>query len=459
MVRSASQWMQRLRSMFRIRASETSLYKRIFKNFSISLTGSLGLSLLNIAWIAILTKSLSIADYGYVIIVVNLFSTILAFLSFRVGDALFRFYPEFNLRKEERPISGLLFVSFLLSISVGIITSVSLYIFADDIARAWYDNADLARLFRLYAFVAPLSSLTGMNQALLRLKDRYLLITTHQIIGRVLRIVAVVVMFFVLGMKGITYAVAALLIGEVYTQGSLLISMLYVLKLRLFRATPIKALRSLKPFRKNLVSTFVQTNIMGYLRLFASPGDTFLVGIFSTPEQVAFYSIATTLTRMFNLYINNARTSITPEITTLYAEGRFRHLHKFFARQFVVGVLIAAPIFLAFVLFGKPVIALLSKPQYLSAYTVILVFILNYLSSFQFIGFYPLAMVMNKLGLRNLYMLGAVFATFLAIFTVGLNALTMALLGLLRTLGLNYGFNLPLYFQIRRMARASGKKG
>jgi len=40
-----------------------------------------------------------------------------------------------------------------------------------------------------------------------------------------------------------------------------------------------------------------------------------------------------------------------------------------------------------------------------------------------------------------------------------LNALTMALLGLLRTLGLNYGFNLPLYFQIRRMARASGKKG
>src|SRR5205085_444230 len=91
--------------------------------------------------------------------------------------------------------------------------------------------------------------------------------------------------------------------------------------------------------RSDLTSCLLNSNLSGYLRIGITPGDVFVLGLFSSPSQVALYGLAKQLTAPLSLLTTNTQTAISPEITSLIAKRRFQQLQRFVV-QYLVPALI-----------------------------------------------------------------------------------------------------------------------
>ncbi len=105
-----------------------------------------------------------------------------------------------------------------------------------------------------------------------------------------------------------------------------------------------------------------QTNLAGYFRLAFSPGDIFLLGLFSTPTQVALYGFAAQLAKPLTVLNSNLQVALTPEVTTLWADQDVHRLRQL-TRRYIIGVGAVAAVLVAVAAFlAEPIILLISTP-------------------------------------------------------------------------------------------------
>src|SRR5205807_9521185 len=130
------------------------------------------------------------------------------------------------------------------------------------------------------------------------------------------------------------------------------------------------SMRALGPHRSELLGTIWHVNLAGYLKLVFSPGDMFLLGLFSSPTQVALYGLARQLTAPFLVFQNNAQTAITPEITALWGTRNLRRMKRLVVRYVVWAFFVSSAMIIAAFSLGRPLISWLSRPEYLMALPV-----------------------------------------------------------------------------------------
>jgi O-antigen/teichoic acid export membrane protein len=205
-------------------------------------------------------------------------------------------------------------------------------------------------------------------------------------------------------------------------------------------------------YRRRLTSTFFDVNLYGYFhKLTAAPGDTFLLGVFSTPSEVALYGIAQQIVRAVVILQNNIQAALTPEVVTLWSKSKVRQLYRlavyYSASTLGVG---AIGVLLVFLLAG-PVVVLISKPDYLDALPVFYVLVLAVYISLSTLPFYAIALSMDMLRRRNIALLVKVLLMGFAILS-GLGALKMGFVQLLGAVSVVVLCDLPVCFRLRRLA-------
>ena len=117
--------------------------RRFVKNFSITFVGSLASMFIGLVRTALLVKSVAIADYGKILIVMNLFAFLGSFLSVRVNDLLYRFYPQLKRERDNGALRGLLCLSIILSAAVSLVIGGGVFILAPWIAVRFYQDISL----------------------------------------------------------------------------------------------------------------------------------------------------------------------------------------------------------------------------------------------------------------------------------------------------------------------------
>src|SRR6185295_9624344 len=108
-------------------------------------------------------------------------------------------------------------------------------------------------------------------------------------------------------------------------------------------------------------------NVSGYLKFAVNPGDVFLLGLFSTPAQVALYGLARQLTAPLALLQTNAQTAVAPEVMSLVAARRFGQLRRLVGRYVASATALGVAAVACGLMLGRFVIAWLSRPEYESA--------------------------------------------------------------------------------------------
>lgn len=349
-------------------ALDRPVWRRFRRNLSISLFGS-GLTLaFKLAQTLLLTWSLDIDDFGRVLIVINLFVLLEAFVGLSLSDVMLRFFPSFRERGDGRALQGLLLLCLALSLATGLLISGAAFALSPWAAARFYGEPGLAPLFQIYGLTVLASSFREVYEPLLRIHDRFTSVVVPQVLGALTTAAALAAYFAVADGYDLRAVVASFALGSlVQTLPPL------VLALRLERPTlsgARSAARALDRHRPELLRCLFHSSLSGHLRIAINPGDVFLLGLFSTPAQVALYGLARQLTAALGHVQTNAQIAVAPEVIALVAKREFARLRRLVGR-FVTS---ASALGVAAVLVGLPLARLFitqaARPEYAGALPV-----------------------------------------------------------------------------------------
>ena len=338
-LRSTMKVKQRLRSI-RTDVEDTPIWQRFRRNVSISVLGS-GLSLaIKLGQTALLTKLLKIDDYGRVLIVLNLFVFLDSFFGLRVSDVMFRFFAQLQEQKDLRALKGLLILCLGISLASGLLIYGGVAVSSPWLADRLYPNLGLTPLFNIYGCTVLVSAFSGVYEPILRVHDRFTSIVAPQVLGSLVTFVILCVYFatnLATGFSGtgeysLKSIVAIFAVGALVQSVPPLVQALRLVRPLLSAVKAKEAVQALAGYRRDLAACFVNSNLSGYLKFAISPGDVFLLGLFSSPAQLALYGLAKQLTAPLALLQTNIQTAITPEITSLVARRKFEQLKRLLAR-------------------------------------------------------------------------------------------------------------------------------
>jgi len=345
------------------------LKERLLRNFSISFAGSASQLVLGMLLVPVLTKNLSIADYGRIIIVGNFFSFFSHVIRVRVNDLIYRFLPSFEDQNDHKGIAALLRLSLVISVGVCAVIVLLLLVGGKWLTLTIYRDPALHALLMLQM----------ISGALLPLEEFYAFEDTNLVfiigavvIGQLIGILLPFVVSLKLSWKAISYPV-----GRFWW-------------------------RVLAPHRDTMWSTIIQTNLINYLKLGARDGGIFLLGILAPPEQVALYGMAIKLTRPLDILQNNLQQALNPEIAEFYGKKQFLALHSLTRIVMIATTFFGGAVTLVVLVVAKPVILLLTTQDFLGSLPVFRLLVLaRYITMISMPVFY-VTLCMGELKRRDL---------------------------------------------------------
>jgi O-antigen/teichoic acid export membrane protein len=432
-------------------SKDGSLWYRFRRNLSINLLSS-GLYLsIKFGQTALLINYLSIDDYGRVLIILNLIVFLNSFIGLRVSDLIFRFFQQLIEEEDVRALQGLLLLCLGISLLTGLLISGGLFILSPWLAGSLYKIPEIAPLLYIFGGTVLLLSLSEVYEPILRIYDRFSAIAVPQVLGNLATMLMLIIYFTTTDVYNLKIIVAAFAIGVLIQTVPPLVQALRLVMPTLSDVKVRLAAQALARYRPELLRCLFNSNLSGYLKFAISPGDVFLLGIFSSPSQVALYGLARQFTAPLAIFQTNIQTAITPEITSLIAKRKYDKLKRFLGRclgsALILGGLLTACAFLL----GRFLILAHSKPEYVFGLPVFYFLLLASWVLLIFAVFRPLALSLDLLNWHNLAQLTSALMLFFFIVTHNLNAMTLAYVQLAAALVIRPLFNIPVWRRLRAL--------
>ena len=428
-----------------------SIWLRFRRNVSISAVGS-GLSLgTKFGQTALLTQVLTIEDFGRVLIVLNLFVFLDSFFGMRVSDAMFRFFPAFKNQGDDKSIKGLVLLCLGLCLVSGVFIYAIVFFLSPWLADRFYPNLGLTPLFRIYGSTVLLTSFSGVYEPILRLHDRFGSVVAPQVLGSAVTLAMLGIYFIRQPAYSLEVVAAIFAIGVLIQTAPPLFKALRLAKGFLSPAKTSESLRSLRVHRRALTSCLFNSNLSGYLKMAISPGDIFLLGLFSTPSQLALYGLAKQLTAPIAFLQTNIQTAVIPEIAELAGKRKFAQLKDLLISYLVRMSALSAIVLLGVILLGHVLIVSFLRPEYAAALPLFYLLAVAAWLLLTLLVFRPLALSLDALKWHNLALLASTALVAIVIVTGRLSGLTMAVIQLADALVIRSIFGGIVWARLKRL--------
>ena len=449
--------MKRLSFFAGLDADDKSIWKRLKRNVSISALGSAVFVAIRLAQTVLLTRYLEIDDYGRVLIVLNLFVFLNSFFGLRVSDLIYRFFPTLKHEGDERGLRYLLLFCLGSCLASGLLIYGVVLIISPWLAGHLYSHSSLSTLFNIYGCTLLVSAFSGVYEPILRIYDRFSAVVVPQILGSALTLIALLIYF---GRKPSGYdlrvVVTALAIG-------LLLQVIppFLKALRLVQPLllfPVKASSTTSKqtrYRREFFRCLFNSNLSGYLKFAIDPGDIFLLGVFSSPTQVALYGLAQRLVAPLTFLQTTIQTAVVPEITTLVAKLQLEQLQRFVARYVKSAFAVGGILLLGTLVLGRLLLLHFFSANYAVALPVFYCLVIASWLLLVLLVFRPLAVSLDLLKWHNLALFVSALLVAGLIIAGKLNALTMASVQLAEAAILRLAFSVLVWKRLRERKPAA----
>ncbi len=443
-----------------MRAQDEPVWQRFRRNFSISLLGSALTLAFKLGQTALLTSVLRIEDFGRVLIVLNLFVFLEAFVGLRVSDVMFRFFQPLKEQRDARALQGLLLLCLSLSLATGLVVGGGVLAFSPWLAERLYRSPGLAPLFYIYGCTVLVSAFREVYEPVLRLHDRFTSVVVPQVLGGLMTFTILAAYFARAEVYDLRVVVAAFAVGVLVQTLPPLVLALRLLRPSLSKIQAKAAARALNKYRPELLKCLFHSNLSGYLKLAVNPGDIFLLGLFSTPAQVALYGLGRQLTAPLSLLQTNAQTAVAPEVISLVAAGKFAQLKRLVSRYVLTASALGVVSVACGLLFGRIFISWLPRAEYLAALPVFYVLLVVASLMLAAVVFRPLAVGLDLMRWYNFGLLLSAAVVFVFVAAGRLDAMNMAYAQLAGALIVRLLCNVPVWARLNALTLgARGRDG
>lgn len=440
---------QNLRRL-KVGAEDHSIWRRFRSNVSISVMGSALSLVIKLVQTALLTRLLKIDDYGRVLIVQNLFVFLDSFLALRVHDVMFRFFQPLKELGDDRSLKRLLRFCLGISLASGLIICGLVLILSPWLADRVYSGLGLAPLLSIYGCTVLVSTFNGFYEPVLRIHNRFTSIVVPQVAGSLVTLAILCVYFVTSDGYDLRLIIAAFATGVLIQNLPPLILALRMVKPLLFtrRASTGPGIEEVRG--RDLTRFLLTSNLSGYLRIGLNPADLFLLGLFSSPMQVALYGLARQLTAPLALLTTNTQTALIPEITSLVARRKFEQLKRLL-RRYVASATILSTLLVIAAFLVSTFLFKLFQSEYAAALPMFYILVTVVGIQFVYLVFRPLAVSLDLLKWHNVALMVSSSVVIIVALAGGLNALSMACLQLGDLLIVRSAFSLWVWMRLKRL--------
>ncbi len=396
-------------------SSEDSLV-RVFRNSSWLFSAKGIGAVLSIFYLAILTRSLGVAGFGEFMVIVGAIQVLSAILKLQTWQTVVQFGVPYLIAGQHAAFRKLSARSFSIELIGGLVACAALWLMLPHGATqfGWSGTVEQAILgYGVIVFLSVRSTPTGI----LRAQDRFGGNAFGDAIIPIVRFVGALALFLTRpSMTGF------LIVWGLSEFVSFVVMWLMVWRRQEQAPLPQSAITQAAPApdRKEFAAFLLFTNLAYLISVIRERLVVVIVGFFVGPAAAGLFRLADQLANSLNRLAEVFARPLFAELSRLFATGQSRKSRALFWRSLRVSALSGGVLFLGLLLFGKHIINLISGPEYLAAFPLLLLLGAATIISLAGLGLEPLLQAAGRTR----------------------NALLVRLVGLL-TLGLLMAFALP----------------
>jgi O-antigen/teichoic acid export membrane protein len=378
---------------------------KIVKESTINFTGSIIGTILGYAWLMVMTRSLSQSEVGNFTLVQSIINITLIFVLLGMHRSLDRFIPFYHASGETGKIKSLLRLIFLFSIFASLFFGSVLYLAADFLGIAVFDNPDLPRLIKIAVLSIPfLAVINIVIYTFSGYKELRYNVYLKQTLEPVLRIVFVFILaLFGLGVIEWTWFYNFILI--ITAAVSLWLLAKNILK-------PLMLESTIRIEIKEIIAYSWPISIASILTILIGQTDYLILGIYHPPENVGAYRIYIQIVALLQLILGSTARIYKPVISELIPEGADQEIKKVYKQvsKWVLSITMLG--FLVIALYGNQITSLLFTDAY-SGYPAALVILA--LGTLVNSSFGPEGMTLEAYGNTKIVLLNSLISLFINI--------------------------------------------
>jgi O-antigen/teichoic acid export membrane protein len=352
--------------------------QRIFKNTAWLLAGKGFGGLLSLVYIAILTRNLGLTGWGQFALITGAAAALINFISFQTWQVIVRFGPNYLKDADNGEGQGgydrggfvrLIGLCTLFDI-LGALAGCGLVVLSAAFVAPYFGwDADITWMASAFA-ITMLLSIKSTPTGILRALNRFDLGTYAEAVIPLMRLIGVVSAWIwapSLGYFLLAWGAAEVVHSIVY----------WIMALRqtgaYFSISQAVRVRTAYRENNNIGGFLAVTNIGSTLDGFAKNSSVLLVGFFAGTAAAGLYRLAsqisTAMTKISTL-LSRAIFAEVNQVRTYHGDEALRGLFKQTTRFLMIaGIAVMGAVFVL----GKPVLLLMSGPQFLAAYPLLVI--------------------------------------------------------------------------------------
>ena len=323
-----------------------SRHKLLVKRIGLVAVANLLLNLSGIVLLPILTKNLSVSEYGIWVQVMVTIGLIPAIALIGLPYSMVRFLASMKDKKE---IRDTLYTISLIIFFAGLVASIAIFLLSGYIASAIFNNDAFAvRVLSLIVFVECLNNITVNYFRALQQIKRFAAFTFLRVILNI-----VLVAYFVMAGYGIHGALFGLLITVTAAFLSTAIAIILDIGITVPRFRNIRDYVAFgMPTVPGNLSSWVVSSI-----------DRYVIGLMLSTAAVGYYSPGYTLGNMIGIFMNPVSFLLPAVLSKCYDEQDMAEVRTImnYSMKYFLGV--AVPSAFGLSLLSRPILTVLSTPE------------------------------------------------------------------------------------------------
>ncbi|MGK6319057.1 lipopolysaccharide biosynthesis protein [Sphingomonas sp. DT-204] len=368
--------------------------RAIARNLSWMLASRGVLAVLSLVYIAIVTRTLGVSNFGRFALIVGASQALATLVGFQTWQIIVQYGTAYIHSGDEARLSKLVRACGLLDAS----SAVAGTLLAAVVIYQWGDALGVrevhARATMLFT-VAQLLSIRSTPLGVLRMRDRFSLAALADSVTPIVRLVgaalAVLIKPTVSGFL-VAWALAEILTAAAYW---MLLARTGDLKL-LTRGGSLKGVIREHP---GIVRFALSTNANSTLGMSSKQVPLLLVGGIAGTASAGAFRLALQLAQALTKFSQLLARAAFPEIVRAIGTGGMHQVGGLIGRSFLMTSIIAAVVFVIIVMAGKPVLTLMGGSEFARGYPILIWLAAAGCVDLMIVGFEPLLLAANRSGL------------------------------------------------------------
>ncbi len=374
----------------------SSIFNKIIKQSSILIIGDLISTIFSFISLSLLLNYLSPSVYGSVILVNGYVMLIDSIVNFQTWQALIKYGSKELSVSNKLGFMQIIKSSFIVDTLTAILGSFLAILFSEIAVKLIGIESEYLGYIRLYSIVLCFH-ITGMPTGVLRLLDKFKIITIQKIFSTIIKFFLIVL--FVISKMSMENAFLLYMLIDLVNYLSLIICSLVVLK----REGYGHWISTRVNFNKEFIKFVIHTNLSSTVNVPVKKLDIFFISSFLSVEMVAFYKFINQMAGYIDIIVQSIYKTIYPQQARLIAEQNYSEAVDITKKVFYIIISMIIPVMVLSPLLLESIINLFFGEFYSSNWFLLMIYFIVNILIHSFIGIHPLFISMGYDRLNLVY--------------------------------------------------------